>query len=302
MEIDTIKNIPIRNYLSSLGVYPVRDYGSYGMYKAIARGENDASLKVDYNKNLWRDFGSGNGGSIIDLVIDINKCNFKDAVKMLENSEKAILNFCDLKGEKESVESREIVIHAVRPLQKYPLLNYIKDRGVDIEVAKQYCVEVDYSSKKGNKFYGIGFRNNSSGYEIRNQNFKGATSKDITVIDNGFKSCVLFEGFFNFLSYKTMTKDQPDKHNYVILNSTALGQRAYDYVKSHSKVYSFHDDDDSGKKLFKTFNTALLLDSVISLLNKEPLKEVKMVDSTPFHKGFNDLNDFLKHKHKSIKL
>lgn len=64
--------ISIKAYLANRGIHPIKDHGYYGMYRSPFRDDTNASLKVDYNKNLWIDFGSNDGGTMIDLVMRIN--------------------------------------------------------------------------------------------------------------------------------------------------------------------------------------------------------------------------------------
>ena len=44
-------NISIKDYLNSLGIQPVTEKGSYGMYRSPLREDNTPSFKVDYNVN-----------------------------------------------------------------------------------------------------------------------------------------------------------------------------------------------------------------------------------------------------------
>ncbi len=67
--LQNIKNIPIVDYLHACGIQPVKKYGSYALYNAPYREDHNASMKVDFTRNLWYDFGLGKGGSIIDLVM-----------------------------------------------------------------------------------------------------------------------------------------------------------------------------------------------------------------------------------------
>ena len=68
-------NISIKDYLNSLGIQPVTEKGSYGMYRSPLREDNTPSFKVDYNANLWCDYGTGEGGTLIDLVMKQHGCN-----------------------------------------------------------------------------------------------------------------------------------------------------------------------------------------------------------------------------------
>ena len=67
--LQNIKNIPIVDYLHACGIQPVKKYGSYALYNAPYREDHNTSMKVDFTRNLWYDFGLGKGGSIIDLVM-----------------------------------------------------------------------------------------------------------------------------------------------------------------------------------------------------------------------------------------
>ena len=75
MESKIINQFPIRDYLAGSGIYPAKDNGFYGMYHSPFREDRNASMKVDYNKNLWIDYGTGEGGTLIDLVMRIENCS-----------------------------------------------------------------------------------------------------------------------------------------------------------------------------------------------------------------------------------
>ena len=92
-----IKTIPIKDYLKSRGIHPAKEYSGYGMYRSPFRDEDTPSLKVDYNRNLWFDFGSNEGGSIIDLVMKLEKCPFIEAIEHLKK-----FSLMPVKGEEHS--------------------------------------------------------------------------------------------------------------------------------------------------------------------------------------------------------
>ena len=50
------------------------------MYLSLLREERTPSFSVSYDKNLWHDFGTGEGGSIIDLVPRMEGCAEGEAV------------------------------------------------------------------------------------------------------------------------------------------------------------------------------------------------------------------------------
>lgn len=46
MTIDEIKAISIKDYLGSMSIYPIKNYGYYGMYKSPFRNEHTPSFQV----------------------------------------------------------------------------------------------------------------------------------------------------------------------------------------------------------------------------------------------------------------
>gem|GEM_PF-4687033 len=54
-------------------------YGS-AWFHSPTRREKTPSFKVDLNKNLWYDFGIGEGGTLIDLVIKLNNYSVPEAL------------------------------------------------------------------------------------------------------------------------------------------------------------------------------------------------------------------------------
>ena len=81
--LQNIKNIPIADYLHARGIQPVKKYVSYALYNALYQEDHNASMKVDFARNLWFDFGLGKGGSIIDLVMLLQGCNAHEAISHL---------------------------------------------------------------------------------------------------------------------------------------------------------------------------------------------------------------------------
>lgn len=288
MHVDNIKHIPIKDYLNSRGIYPAKEYSGYGMYRSPFRDERTPSLKVDYNRNLWYDFGSGEGGSIIDLVMKLDRCPFIDAIAQLKN-----FSFIPMREEQQSFsfhrnpeKDNGITLIEDKPLEHPGLLEYLQSRKISLDIAREHCREIHYSIG-GNPYYAIGFANDAGGYEIRNPSFKGCIApKDITHIrqEDKKESCFVFEGFMDYLSLLTIRKqlnpEYPNSswHDNIILNSTANLQRAIPLLADYEKVHSFLDNDKAGITVFRE-------------LEKELGSRVR--NSSHHYSGYKDLNDYL---------
>ncbi|GHT62331.1 hypothetical protein AGMMS50239_15360 [Bacteroidia bacterium] len=62
---------------------------------------------------------------------------------------------------------------------------------------------------------------------------------------------MVFEGFWDFLSYLTIQKIEKSKHDIAVLNSVANVEKAMNFLKAHREIYTYLDNDDAGRKATK---------------------------------------------------
>ena len=274
-----VKDINIKNFLAEQGISPKQERAGYGMYLSPFRAETAPSFKVDYNKNLWYDFGSGEGGSIIDLVMKLDSCTINEAIAKLENG-----SFSFHRSESTEPVQSTIQIELVKPLENHHLINYLQSkRSINIDIAREYCHEVHYTTN-GKSFFAIGFQSDAGGWELRNEYFKGSTSpKSPTTIGSSSTTCLLFEGFIDMLSYLTLKNAPRPTIDMAVLNSVHNLHRAEEFLKLHQTIHCFLDNDESGRRAFATVET----------LGRET------IDQSPFYRECKDLNEYLvKHQQK----
>lgn len=268
--------ISIKQYLESKGINPVKDRGYYGMYLSPLRADSNPSFKVDYGKDLWYDFGSNEGGSIVDLVMKLENCSLAEAFLQLENSFSFQRNTSIAPAVPTNRESA-IKVKDIASLTHPALLGYLKERSININIAKRYCSEVHYSIA-GKNYFAIGFKNNDEGWELRNRDFKGSISpKNITTINNGNDTVMAFEGFIDFLSYLSLKDNPSPVINTLVLNSTTNLSKAIPFLQSHRTVHAFLDNDEAGRK------------SLSSL--RELLSSSEVIDHSGFYQNYKDLNE-----------
>ena len=182
MTIQDAKQIQLADYLQSLGYTPVKQQGKSLWYKSPLRNETDASFKVNTELNQWYDFGIGKGGNIIALVAELY--HSENVVYLLERIAErtpyirsATFSFGEQKTHNSSFQGVQ-----VSELSSPALIDYLRERGINIELAKRECKELRFENN-GKTYFAIGFPNMVGGYELRNRYFKGCLApKDITHI------------------------------------------------------------------------------------------------------------------------
>ncbi|KAA6348507.1 DNA primase [termite gut metagenome] len=200
--MNILNTILIKNYLAEMNIHPVKTYGYYGMYHSPLREEHDASFKVDYTKNLWKDFGNNEGGILIDLVMHMEHCSFHEAAGKLEKKYTGMGfdSFSFHGNHQDRQQEQTTTILKVQPIIHPALIDFVRERKIDLEPANLYCREIHYRIN-GRNYFSIGFKNDKGGYELSSPlGFKGCIpSKDITTVRNNRNTCLVFEGFWDFL-------------------------------------------------------------------------------------------------------
>ena len=164
MNIEDVKQIPIADYLHSLGYSPVKQQGNGLWYKSPFREEHEPSFKVNTDRNLWYDFGAGKGGNIIALAKELY-CS--DSLPYLLNRiaeqtphvRPVSFSFPQRRTEP-SFQHLE-----VRDLTHPALLRYLQGRGINIELAKRECKELHFTNN-GRPFFASKYSINSLVYWV----------------------------------------------------------------------------------------------------------------------------------------
>ena len=286
MNTNEAKQIRIEEYLHSLGYSPVRRQGGSLWYKSPFRNEQEPSFKVNTERNLWYDFGAGRGGNIIALAQELYASDslpylLERIAEQAPGVRPVSFSFGGQPVSKPSFQQLEAV-----PLSSPALLSYLRQRGINTELAKRECREVRYLTD-GKPYFAIGFPNRSGGYEIRNKFFKGCIApKDITHIrqEQPKETCYLFEGFMDYLSFLTLRlercpeRPELDGQDYIVLNSTSNLSKAIQPLGGYGHVHCFLDNDRAGMEAVRE-------------LQKE--YGLRIRDVSYIYGGYNDLNDFL---------
>lgn len=257
MNIRTAKSIPLAAYLSGLGFQPVKRRGTDLWYLSPLRKETRASFKVNTRLNTWYDFGIGRGGNIILLAAEIYEMDdVSRLLRLIDTNTPVSVPFDPIQERNISPTEPKFGNVRIMPLAHPVLLDYLKSRKIDLKTAQTLCKEVHYTVR-GKFYFAVGFANDSGGYEIRNRYFKGAIPpKDTTWIrpQKSNRSCRLFEGFTDYLSYLTLCKQgdvswHSSDEDFLILNSASLFPRAKDGLQGYEHIVCCLDRDTTGRRL-----------------------------------------------------
>ena len=275
MDIDAIKGISLVDFLHCLGYDPTgRDSKGLWFY-APYRNERKPSFHVNPRKNVWFDFGTGEGGDIFTLAgVLSGKTDFVEQARYI--AEKMDMPVAEPYKPVPFVEEPTFENLEISRLESPALLRYLEQRSIPKEIAQRYCVQVDYELH-GKRYYAIGFENNAHGYELRNPFFKGSyPPKNITRISGGNPRCNVFEGFIDFLSAERLGFN--DGMDSVVLNSVSNVAKAITPLADYTVIQCYLDNDAAGRAAFARLRREF---------------GDKVMDKSALYPDNKDLNDYL---------
>ena len=278
LSCEQARQMDIVAYLSTLGFEPAKIRNFDYWYLSPLRKEKTPSFKVTRKLNRWYDHGLGKGGNLIDFAILYNDCTVGEFLKTAGPNFSFHRPIAPLYAQPKESKENCLTILKEGPVTSFPLHRYLYQRRITEQVAERFCKEVAYEIS-GRKYYAIGFKNDSGGFELRNAFFKGSsTPKGMTTIETGAEEVTVFEGFFDFLSFNVLVpNEQPIKTNFLVLNSLSFFEKARPFMEKHRRINLYLDRDKSGQNCTRQ---ALSFNG-------------KYVDKSGLYTGYKDLNDWV---------
>ncbi|EPE9900235.1 putative excision protein of mobilizable transposon TraP [Flavobacterium psychrophilum] len=268
------RDILIEKVLQNLGCEPTKSNKNENWYLSPFRLEKSASFKVNRKLNRFFDHGEQIGGNVIDFVIKKFGFNVSEALDYLKKFD----DFSSFQKQNfETSEEKNEIDHIEKtiPVQHPALIQYLKSRGITNYEKISNLKEIHYSIKD-KKYFALGFRNDSGGFEVRSKYAKICLGKkDISHVKNKQETLKIFEGFFDALSFFQKQKNY-ESSDYLILNSAALLNKNLSILKDYKAIELYLDNDSAGDKY-----TNVVIENFENA-----------VDCRAIFKGFKDYNEW----------
>ena len=262
--------------LQILGHLPTKQNEKEAWYLNPFSTETQASFKLNKRSNVWYLHSEGIGGNNIDFMKKYLNASIKEVLEWVEKQN--FSSFQQQSFQRQNLENlhKNYEILEIKNVQHSALLEYLNERKVANQA--KFIQEIHYRIN-GKNYFGIGFKNDSGGYEIRNKYAKICLGKkDITTIKNDSDKVRIFEGFFDFLSFKKVEEYlEKEPSNYIILNSVSMVSKIKSSLENYKNIELYFDNDEAGNR-------------AVEILKKE-LNNAE--DGRVLYSDFKDLNEYL---------
>jgi hypothetical protein len=279
LTLEEINKIDIVDFLASIGITPreIKGHNYHYLSPLPGRNEKTPSFKVNRKLNRWWDFGTGEGSTLIDFGIRYYDCTIRELTYKLSGQPLPSPYVAHEDFQQKDETQRTIIIVQTQPIQSFPLVHYLWERRIPLDVAQQHCIEARYRFSDSSKiFYAIGFPCDAGGFELRSKYHKySASPKSPTLISHNARDLAVFEGFFNMLTFLAFI-NIPDQElpDLLVLNSIAFFKKSLPVMDTYRTKHLFLDNDKAGDDC-----TTIALG-----------KKAGYLDYRPLYKGYGDLN------------
>ena len=307
------KAIALPDFLAQLSFDPAYERHGVIWYRSPFRpDERTPSFKVDPVRNVWFDFGRGEGGTIIDFVQqlyatgDVSRALAVIAEvtgtvgRVTEGANRANTQRLPIAPSVPSSGTIELArtpeIERVSAIADSELERYLLSRAIPVDLARVYLQEIHY--RIGDERYrALAFENDSHGYEVRNPYFKGSLGKkDIRFLREVASAGVaartdaaVFEGVYDFLSALVWHGRDRAQGNVLVLNSVSFTRRAVEQLRAAelATIHAYMDNDRAGALALAELRRGLITKELASA------SPVNVRDASAFYTGYKDVNEFV---------
>jgi DNA primase len=276
MNCKQFNTISLEEVLQILGHLPIKQTDNEAWFLSPFGTENHSSFKLNKNLNIWYLFSEGIGGNNVDFMKKYLNASIKEILEWAKKQNFSSFQNQNFPNQKIENLPKNYEIFDAKEIQHPALMEYLKKRKVENQI--EFLDEIHYRMNDKN-YFGIGFKNDSGGYEIRNKYSKICLGKkDISTMKNGSGNLRIFEGFFDFLSFKIIEKSLENKpSDYMILNSVSMISTIKNSLENYEKIELYFDNDEAGNR-------------AIEIIKNE---NSNAEDCRILYSEFKDLNDWL---------
>ena len=271
-ELEAIKSIPPEDIIVDLGI-PCVKRPSYYECRAIWRGDKNPSLSIFHSGSQWRwrDHGTGEGGSWIDLYMIVKGWDYITVVKYLRENFLEVEFTREYQSKNNSISSEPKILSnkylvlgiSEKPIEKPIIKRFLKEHR-KIEHIPKWLKEVEYEifdteTGKVFKYFGFGVRDEVGSYHIRYATDKLNVKERViniekeeikstyTHIRKNSNKIVVVEGFIDAIRIEELK--QLKNTDILILNGVENINKALDAILKYKEIIIATDMDNAGDKV-----------------------------------------------------
>lgn len=256
MNIEQANAIPMREILAKIACLPIKEKDEFVFYNSPLRPDENASFIVNTKTNRWQDLGVAKFGNVVDFISQYlfsqdEDHTIIDALRWLRNmTKRSPLSTFPVKGKSLPIN---LTVQTVTELNDGDMLSFLKEKYIDETISKKYLKQVIIKNRdSGKTFIAVGLKNESDGFEIRNEVIRGGVGvRGISFIrgtEAPAKEIHIFEDILDFLATVSYQPNNELKGDSIILNSMFCLPQVFAYINNYpyEQLNTWLDNDHFG--------------------------------------------------------
>lgn len=274
------------------------------LYFSPFRDERTPSFSINIARNVWYDHGEGKGGNVFTLaqrLLGIPDSRRNEIWEYLSSLDPGIVPMTVQSSEiHHRTSGSPILIDRVSETLPQYMYNYAASRCIGRGILDRYCSAVTYRiSGSARSLTVIGFPAGNDGWVLRR-----ATDREDAPMRKRCTSCtptylgpdglrtteaisdevMVFEGFFDFLSWLSDRHLTLPQRDVCVLNSVSTTRAALPFLLSHGRIVVMLDNDKAGRE-----HTAVIMSAALEAGRG-------FEDASSRLEGCKDVNEYLVRK------
>ncbi|MCH8837981.1 MAG: toprim domain-containing protein [Candidatus Marinimicrobia bacterium] len=254
----------------------------------VHKGDNPSAFNVSLDKNLWNCFTNCGGGSVIDLIMVLERVNSRVAVQLG-------YDFLGIE-----LTNEQSSIYSLKPLPFNLTLDpdneYLRQRYIDPNTAREfgigYCkngimsgrIAIPIHDMAGNlaAYCGRAINNTQPKYRFPRGFPKSKVVYNLNrVIDSGYDEVAVVEGFFD-----VFTLHKAGIESVALMGSSLSQDQKKQLLSLEQRLVLMFDGDQAGRRGMEK--------AISALQGKQPLKVIYLPENVqPEHLGISYLKELL---------
>jgi hypothetical protein len=245
---EQLNQIDIVDFLAAIDIHPVKSQGYKFFYLSPLPGQPSTrpTFIVDRQFNRWRETTTNQSGKLVDFGVRYYDCTIRE---LREKLLAAVPRVPHGALSNEAPEAINLSIEQSHPIRSASLIQYLWERRIALDVARNYCSEVYYTRDK-KPYCALGFRNDIGGYELYHQRLHHRVAPyGPTHITRQKTDIIVFREVFDLLTFATIfTGPIQEFPDLLVLNSPLSFDTVKPLTASYRNKHFFLPNDAAGNE------------------------------------------------------
>jgi len=246
LSFEVINRIDLVGFLSTIGIEPkrIKAHRLYYISPLAGHPQHRATFIVNRRLNGWRETTTRQSGQLADLAVRLYNCTIGELTAILRSALPPVLQSAAV-----AIKNAPpaITIERTHPIRSTYLENFLWERRIPLNVAREYCMEAWYS-RRNRTYATLALPNDVGGFELFDRYRRNSIQPSgPTHIRHGAKSLAIFRHALDLLTYVSFISVPASRiTGLLVLNAPVAFPVLQETLATYREIHLFLPNDAAG--------------------------------------------------------